>query len=944
VATLARLPLLPAEHAPADGGGLLREGMFLASRQLGGDIPSAGQMALTARGYELRARFRPTPHGVFAGVTFARLSGEPALLRLGERHRARSNPSGAWLSAVCGLLLDGPDGSSVLRCLTLTANNTALRRGDRWEGEAQVDAGHADLNRVMVRATEAVDLIMNVCGLATSAGDVLAEVAARWPQAPEQMVAEAISGLVRHGFLLTDLLPADVSNDPVGHLLSRLPDTHPMCARLAEVRRLLAAADGHRPGAAARLEMLSAARDLADEVCVVDRPLTVDVAVDGDLTVPVAVARQAADAASVLWRIADQQGLIEAYHQRFLHRYGPHRFVPLLEAADPVIGIGIDVDPQHVEPSPEVTPRTAVLTGLITRAAARHEIEVMLDEQTIAALAEPAAAGTPPRSAEVYVRLVAGSLHDLEEGRLRVVVGAGGSQNAGSTPARFVSLLGHSHNEPQTDGALVAELLVRPRTAAAQTLAPPAGFTQHRIAVGVPCGEGDLPLTDLQLVSDGTCMAVWSASQDRQVIPVLYSRLTAGLLPPLARLLQLLGHAGTRPWQTWSWGSVGGGPFQPRVRYRDAILSPARWTIPAALTSAARDQKKWDTELDLWRSNVVPGLPGIVVTDDADRHLPLDLGLDTDRALLRRYVRRGLTAVTELPGGDGAIQAVATGPLGRHVVELAIPLTRRTDPPAPVHRAHLPPRLFSEGLFLPGGPWLSLAITTPIHCQDELLAGLVSLAAELKEDWDSWFWLRYRTPELGPHLRVRFLGEPATLGGRVLPAVSNWVSTMTRRRLSGGLTIEPYDQEIERYGGTSAIRNAENVFAADSQLALALLTGDDDQRLTAAALTAVTIARIVAPNDLSTLHGRHVDRATHQRLSRLRPHVRAAGSRPPNLPREPWVGLLDTLAAYRDILAPARRASCASSLIHMHANRVLTTADDEPLMRALAADLLSRPS
>jgi thiopeptide-type bacteriocin biosynthesis protein len=178
----------------------------------------------------------------------------------------------------------------------------------------------------------------------------------------------------------------------------------------------------------------------------------------------------------------------------------------------------------------------------------------------------------------------------------------------------------------------------------------------------------------------------------------------------------------------------------------------------------------------------------------------------------------------------------------------------------------------------------------------------------------------------------------------VLPAVSNWVSTMTRRRLSGGLTIEPYDQEIERYGGTSAIRNAENVFAADSQLALALLTGDDDQRLTAAALTAATIARIVAPNDLSTLHGRHVDRATRQRLSRLRPHVRAAGSRPPNLPREPWVGLLDTLAAYRDILAPARRASCASSLIHMHANRVLTTADDEPLMRALAADLLSRPS
>jgi thiopeptide-type bacteriocin biosynthesis protein len=909
-AVLARLPLLPAEHPTAvRGGGLVREGMFLASRQLGANVPATGQLAVTARGYELRARFRPTPHGVFAGVAVAHLASEPARLRLGDRHRARSNPSGAWLSAVCGLLLDGPAGPSVLRCLTLTASNTAIRRGDRWECEPQARASHADLNRVTVRATQATDLIMSTRGTETTTSKILAEVAARWPQAPEQMVAEAILGLMRHGFLLTDLLPADVSDDPLGHLVSRLPDTHPMCAPLAEVRRLLAAADAYRPGEVARLEALSSARDLADEVCVVARPLTVDVAADADMTVPVSLARQAADAAGVLWRIADRQGPAQTYHQRFLHRYGPHRYVPLLEAADPAIGLGvdgIDVDPPHVAQPPDVMRRNTVLTGLIAQAAVHQDIEVMLDEPTITALAEPETGGAPPRTAEVYVRLVADSPHDLQEGRLRVVVGTGGSQNAGSTLARFVSLLAHSHTEPRKDGALVAELLVRPRTAAAQTLASPAGFTRHRIPVGVPGRDGDLPLEDLLLVSDGTCLAVWSANQDRQVIPVLYSRLTARLLPPLARLLQLLGHAGTRPWQTWSWGAAGGGPFQPRVRYRDTILYPARWSIPAALTGAARDQKAWDIELDRWRATVAPGLPAVVVTDDADRCLPLDLGHDADRTLLRRYVRRGLTAVTELPGGgDGAIQAVATGPLGQHVVELAVPLVRCTDPSAPRHRAPVPARVFGEGLYLPGGRWLSLAITAPVHCQDELLSGLADLAAELEEDWDSWFWLRYRTPELGFHLRVRFLGEPATLGGRILPAVSNWVSTMTRRRLSGGLTVEPYDQEIERYGGTSAITAAEKVFAADSQLGLALLAGDEEQRLTAAALTAATIARTVAPNDLSALHGRHVDRATRQRMSQLRPRVRTADTRPPDLgsgTEKLWVGLLDTLTAYHDTL------------------------------------------
>ena len=81
----------------------------------------------------------------------------------------------------------------------------------------------------------------------------------------------------------------------------------------------------------------------------------------------------------------------------------------------------------------------------------------------------------------------------------------GGSQNAGSTLTRFASLLGHSHTEPDAGGALIAELIVRPRTAAGQTLTAPAGCTKYCIPVeSPPTSEDDLPLDDLLLVSDGT--------------------------------------------------------------------------------------------------------------------------------------------------------------------------------------------------------------------------------------------------------------------------------------------------------------------------------------------------------------------------------------------------------------------------------------------------------
>src|SRR5260370_13376326 len=86
--------------------------MFLASRQAdpaapGGQPGEPSRLAVTRRGYEVRARWRPTPHGSFAGVTSARFaeSGEAPALRLSRRHRARSNPSAGWLATVCDRVL-----------------------------------------------------------------------------------------------------------------------------------------------------------------------------------------------------------------------------------------------------------------------------------------------------------------------------------------------------------------------------------------------------------------------------------------------------------------------------------------------------------------------------------------------------------------------------------------------------------------------------------------------------------------------------------------------------------------------------------------------------------------------------------------------------------------------------------------------------------------------
>ena len=224
-------------------------------------------------------------------------------------------------------------------------------------------------------------------------------------------------------------------------------------------------------------------------------------------------------------------------------------------------------------------------------------------------------------------------------------------------------------------------------------------------------------------------------------------------------------------------------------------------------------------------------------------------------------------------------------------------------------------------------------------------------AAGLPGPVSHWFWLRY-ADDAGPHLRARFHGDPAVLGGVVLPALSAWCREAVRQQVCGGFSIEPYEQEIERYGGPGAITAAEHVFAADSQLALAIIraaAGPGD-RVIAAALAAATTALTVVPGAPAEALGRpRLDRAARTRYDLLRSRARAAW--PPFRPGLPvmaaaqpaWHDWQACLVTYRNALSDEPlRARCAGSLIHMSANRLLGNPTDEQVARALAADIVAR--
>lgn len=163
----------------------------------------------------------------------------------------------------------------------------------------------------------------------------------------------------------------------------------------------------------------------------------------------------------MLWRAGCGQGPLTRYHERFVEHYGTHRHVPLLDVTDPAIGLGIDAASPDLDPVDVSDRQPNVLASLIGRAAANGGTEVVLDDPDITEL-ESRPDLPPPRTAEIYVRVIAATPEDLAAGRLRLAVCPGGAPDAGTALGRFTGLL-HVAGEDCDDAGLVAEVVARPR-------------------------------------------------------------------------------------------------------------------------------------------------------------------------------------------------------------------------------------------------------------------------------------------------------------------------------------------------------------------------------------------------------------------------------------------------------------------------------------------------
>ncbi|MGH8882466.1 MAG: lantibiotic dehydratase, partial [Stackebrandtia sp.] len=113
-------------------------------------------------------------------------------------------------------------------------------------------------------------------------------------------------------------------------------------------------------------------------------------------------------------------------------------------------------------------------------------------------------------------------------------------------------------------------------------------------------------------------------------------------------------------------------------------------------------------------------------------------------------------------------------------------------------------------------------------------------------------------------------------------------------------------------------------------------------RIAAAAVSAAAIVRIIADADLPALEPYRLTGGNRATFDRLRPLARRLDQAGYLGSPDAWHARTAALHTWRDLLPANRTIDCASSAVHMHANRMIGDNRTERIIRALAKDLIAR--
>jgi len=844
----------------------VQEAVFVSSPDLFGSLSFWREKPDSERGlkveralvrYASRMASRPTPFGLFAGVTLGR-TGDATRIELAapSAHRRHTRLDMNYLGELTSELAQDAELAQQLR---YRPNDSLYRVGDQYR---YVESDRQGPRRSYRRTAIFHDAHVDAALACAASGATLTELGDRLfsidPEVDREEVDGYVQELVRSQVLVPELRPTITGPEPISgviELLSHHPAGQAAAAVLRRVDASIAELD--RAGLCPQLARYEAiVKDLESLPAKIEPARLFQVDLEAGVST-VELDRRLVDGVvrdlELLVDCGTRSDALGRFATRFRTRY-EDRTVPLVEVLDEEFGIGLtepgltedDASPllEGIALPPRSEPRRVLIEAwdlLLMRKLERFwktgGEEIVLDEAEVRPLAPKAKAFRPP-TLGVGLTFIKGP---GEQGVARAVVSQSGIQILGRfchvAPEINDAVMGYLRaQEAHQPDALFAEVVHLPEERIGNVLLRPV-LRGHEIpflgASGAPV-EQQIALTDLMVSLRGDEVVLHSQRLGRRIIPTLLSAHNHSAPGNLA-LYQFLCRLQQ---QDQVHLGLGWGPrfddvrYLPRLVLGRLVLARARWLVDHEALKTLHGKAGAALVGALRALRAEYALPRHVLLEDGDNVLPIDfhnlLSVESFAALVKR---RSQVILRELyPDGDQLVR----GPEGGHTHEILLPLLRPLPQKDATSIARPPaaPKVRRASRHTVGDEWLYLKLYCGRATADQVLREVVApLVADGRAGGlaDRWFFIRYGDPDA--HLRLRFHGDPGVLVQSLLPRVRRVVEPFLESGQIWRLQLDTYDREEERYGGPAGMTLSEQVFCHDSEAVLSIVESITDEAL-----------------------------------------------------------------------------------------------------------------
>ncbi|KAF0993637.1 lantibiotic dehydratase [Geobacillus sp. TFV-3] len=835
---------------------VFRESILIASKSLynkmidfcnGKEIKKYDYFLKAIHKYLIRISTRPTPFGLFAGVDFGEYTDENTSIRYGaNKYKKFARPDLEWLIKIVKKLEQEQYDK-----LCFKINDSIFFKGERaYLLHSTLKDSDKKVNEISARVTPPFKITYELACNLISYQKLKKELMKKFQNTSEGKIVHFLKQLIENEFLISNLRPPLTVMDQLDYLIKELKKSNieewvnELVDIQEDIRRytMTPLGEGEKIykdlcGKMTNLAKTKYVLQVDTKLNLQEKKLNKQVIKDLNqlmrILLPFSMTYQQTDSP------------FSRYKQEFIEKYGVDREVPLLEMLDDDFGIGAPMDYEN--------PKNARLNvGVINQLTDEQLREYFLNKYVEAVKDKKSITITEdeikelglddydynsiPDSLDINVIIKCDSKQDFENNNFKYYLGPNlGSTHAGKSFGRFSYMMEGEEklfktlneeilNLNNDSGEYVTcEIVYLPNETRNANVTRNIHNSEYELALFTNSSRDEyhrLSLNDILIGIENDIFYAKSKTLNKKLIITMNNMLNIRTAPNAIRFLYDVSLDGKKIWYNLPWDAIFYDySYIPKIEYKNFIISPQKWVINKIIkTNHKIDFYEFKKHFKKFCSDY--HVPKYVYLTFADNRILLNTEDENCLRILHHEFNNRYGNIILSSYEDADFNLVKDSSEEEYICELVIPLVKVKQENTkwytkPKKSNHIP-SLSDIRIKLPFEDWLYLKLYGVNSSADDLIAFYISEYCReklAKGEIEKYFFMRYADPE--QHIRLRLNASEEKLL-QIYPDIKQWLRTLIEKRVLNRFSIDSYEREIERYGGTELINFAETLFCFDS--------------------------------------------------------------------------------------------------------------------------------